>query len=77
MPHVVHVHDVGRFVEQMIVDRSDFKTAFAEPGHNGIDFSLKQDQVAHNHRIRVTPRECSPRTQGEARLEHDAVERHV
>ena len=65
----VHVHDVGRFPQQVIVDRGLLHTAFRQLRRDRADFGLRQHQVSGRDDIVGTYLlERYPPTKGERRL---------
>jgi hypothetical protein len=73
----VHVHHMWRFPNQMIMDSGFMDAALLELHHDGFDLVFSENQVAHYHRAVAITFEGCPRTQGQSRLNIDAVEHDV
>src|ERR1700681_1135312 len=73
----MHVNDVWRFVDEMIVHRRNFKARRAQFFHDRVQLVLEQDQVAHNHGIVIRPDKRSPRTESETGLDRQPVNRNM
>src|SRR5204863_8877543 len=52
-PGDMHVHDAGRLVQQMVVKGGLCDPALLELTENRGDLTLEQDEVAHEHHLRV------------------------
>src|SRR5882724_7197974 len=52
----VHEIDFGFVKKEVVVQRSDLKPVFEGCAHNGVDFILHQDEVAHDHCPVLHPR---------------------
>ncbi len=51
----------------------NLKTCGTQFLHHRVQFVLQQDQIAHDHRLVVRPRECRPGTERQARLDRQSV----
>src|SRR6202521_6302232 len=73
----VHVHHMGRFSKQVIMDSGFVYAALLKLHHDGFDLVFSENQIAHDHGSAAIALECCPRTQREGGLDIDAIEHHV
>jgi hypothetical protein len=64
---------MGRFPDEMVVHRGNFKARGTQFFHDRVQLVLQQNQVAHEHRLVVRPRERSPGTKRQSRLDRQSV----
>src|SRR5262249_9068216 len=72
----VHVEGERLRAENVIVDRGDFESVLDCCRHDGGNFALKQNKIAHHHRATVRRLECRPSAKRKRRFDSDAVECH-
>ena len=61
----------------MVVQRGDLDPALFHFGHDRVHFVLRQDQIAHHHRVITQRLKCDPPAERQARFDRDPVERYL
>ena len=69
----VHVHHSRRFVQQVIVERTDFDSGILQFLHDRADLIFRQDQIAHDIRVAGHRGKVRPGAQSETCLDGNAV----
>jgi len=70
----MHVERRWARAQQMVVNRRDLQAVLDHLGHDRIDLSFEQHEVAHDHGAPVHWLERDPAAKREARLDGHAVE---
>jgi len=73
----VHVHDVRRLVEQVIVQRSDVYSGIHKLLHDRPDFAIGEDEIAHDIAVITHRLKGGPGTQRKSRFDFDAIGRDL
>ena len=73
MAFVVHVHDVGRHLVQVIVNRGHLEAAAEEAGHHGRNLLVQQHEIPHHHGPIAGLLEGRVRAEREPRLHRHAL----
>jgi hypothetical protein len=75
----VNVHIVGGRVgaQQVVLKRGDGDAGFKQLGHNWLNLSLGQHEIAHDNRAAAHPLEAEPASQRERRLDDHSVHGHL